>query len=116
MKRITIPIALALLFIASADRPVCWAAKPAAATDPSALPDPVALGDERAYAIEMLAVYADAAAYEARILTKGAAATYFRMKVVELDQLEYRILAGEPVKYREISDAIDPLAARLSGY
>ena len=113
MRRLILTIAIALALFFSTITLVCRAAR---ATDPDAAPAPVALGDERAYVVEMLTGYADAAACEARLLTKGADATYFRMKVVEIDQLEYRVLAGEPVKYREIDDAIAPLAERLSQY
>jgi hypothetical protein len=109
MRRSTLAIACALLTMLAGER----VGRP---EEPIAPPAPVALGDERAYAIEILAVYADAAACEARMLTKGASATYFRMKVVELDHLEYRIRNGEPVKYRDIANAIDPLAQRLNGY
>jgi len=106
MSRRINPIAIAPLLIALAAAPVCRAEQPEAA----------APSDDRAYALYLLASYANAAAYEARILTKGSVANYYRMKVSEIARLEYRIETGQAVKYSEIGDAIDPLAAQLIRY
>ncbi|MBF6569197.1 MAG: hypothetical protein IVW54_10025 [Candidatus Binataceae bacterium] len=110
MSRRINPIAIAPLLIALTAAPVCRAEQPAAT------PEAAAPSDERAYALYLLASYANAAAYEARILTKGSVANYYRMKVSEIDRLEYRIETGQAVKYSEIGAAIDPLAAQLIRY
>jgi hypothetical protein len=110
MTRRINPIAIVPLLIALTAASVCRAAEPGVA------PEAAAPIEDRAYALYLLASYANAAAHEARILTKGAAADYYRLKVSELDRLEYRIETGQAVKYSEISTAIDPLSVQLLRY
>jgi hypothetical protein len=66
-------------------------------------------GDVRDYELYLIRGYATMARYEARDLTKGPAATHYRLKTVEYDELTERVESGEPVSYREISEALDSL-------
>ena len=69
------------------------------------LPSPE-VNDERAYAIAFLRAYAKDTRNEARAFTKGPAATEYRMKVVELDELIDRLKAGDTVSYEEVDQAM----------
>jgi hypothetical protein len=71
------------------------------------LPGPE-VNDERAYAIAFLRAYAEDTRNEALAFTKGPAATEYRMKVVELDELIDRLKAGDTVSYEEVDEAMRP--------
>jgi hypothetical protein len=71
--------------------------------------------DERAYAIEFLNAYAEAARNEVRRFSKGHAATLYRMKVVELDELIDRLHSGGAVSYQEVDDAMQRPATFIGG-
>jgi len=66
------------------------------------------VNDERAYAIQFLRAYAEDTRNEARAFTKGSAATEYRMKVVELDELIDRLKGGDTVSYEEVDQAMRP--------
>ena len=86
---------------------------PAAAQRPKVtsreLPGPE-VNDERAYAIQFLRAYAEDTRNEARAFTKGPAATEYRMKVVELDELIGRLKGEDTVSYEEVDEAMRPPA------
>ncbi len=66
--------------------------------------------DERAYAIEFLCAYAEDTRNEARAFTKGPAATEYRMKLIELDELIGRLKGEDTVSYEEVDEAMRPPA------
>ncbi len=71
--------------------------------------------DERAYAIEFLSAYAEAARNEVRPFRRGPAATLYRMKVVELDELIERLRSGDAVSYQEVDEAMEHPARFIGG-
>jgi hypothetical protein len=69
-------------------------------------------GDVRDYELYLLGGYATMARSKARDHTIGPAATHYRLKIVEYAELTERVESGEPVSYREISEALDSLDPR----
>jgi hypothetical protein len=63
----------------------------------------------------LLRAEAEAARKEVRLLLMGAAATLFRMKVVELDELIERLRSGDAVSYQEVDEAMEHPARFIGG-